>query len=236
MLCKNDIFCAQFNPICHLFLGFNLNFIGFTELFLEKGGSSCHFQGNILAFFISKLLTLDWKKEKKKKAFSTAELLQRFWTSFQRKWRLCGSVAEAVKRPLWVDWFFCLFGPYNWLGRTQAHVHSHTNTFNVSLKMRNKGKSPFFIGMKRGRTGLLCFVTPSCLCSLVFLCPPSSLFASQLNLSPVNWTTEIVGNTGRWRIKVMLLHKKLSRGGATDMNEQHQIGRRHHGRELKHWH
>lgn len=108
-------------------------------------------------------------KKKKKEAISTAELLQRFWTCFQGNWRLCGSVVEAVQRPLWVDWFSCLFGPYNWLGHTQAHVHSHTNTINVSLKRRHKGKSPFSTGKKEGQTGSLCFVIPGCLCSLVFL-------------------------------------------------------------------
>lgn len=128
-------FCAQFNQICHSFLILT---------------SLSYFGGKVAVVAISRAiywLSSSWTfwglMEKiilKKVAVWTAELLQHLRTSFQRKWRLCGSVVEALQRPLWGDWFFCPFGPYNWLGRTQAHVHSHTNTLNVSLERRNKGK------------------------------------------------------------------------------------------------
>lgn len=166
-LCSVKILFFVLNSIRYVsyFSALILSSLASLSYFWGKVWQPLPFSGRCIGFLHFKLLRLDWKK----KAISTAELLQRFWTWFQGNWRLCGSVVEAVQRPLWVDWFSCLFGPYKWLGRTQAHVHSHTNTFNASLKRRHKGKSPFFIGKKQGQTGSLCFVIPGCLCSLVFL-------------------------------------------------------------------
>lgn len=161
------------------------------------------------------------EKKKKKEAISTAELLQRFWTCFQGNWRLCGSVVEAVQRPLWVDWFSCLFGPYNWLGRTQAHVHSHTNTINVSLKRRHKRKKSLLYRKQRGSDWLI--VLRNTRVSVLTGFPVLHRHHSPC-IWPLYWTTGTVGNTGSWRIKVMLLRKKLSWGGATGMDAKQNTG------------
>lgn len=110
---------------------------------------------------------------------------------------------------------------------TQTHLMSHS-------KCGNKGKSPFFYRNERGSDWLIVLRNTrlSVLSGFPVLHHHHHL---PCTLSPARWTTGIVGNTDRWRIKVMLLHKKLSWGGAADMNAQHWICR-HHGCKLKRWH
>lgn len=108
------------------------------------------------------------------------------WKSLSGNWKMCvGDVMEAVQRPLWVDWFFCLFGPYNWLGHvlnlifffskhTCKHTFTRTKTRFMSLSTGGTKEKSLLFRNKKLKRGWgwnwlvieLCFLG---LCLQVFL-------------------------------------------------------------------